>query len=314
MRLLALDDVFALVGLLAHEVDGVLEVTEHAVLVAPAVIAMTMVAVENTRGGCADLLGSLEPTRGDAMRQLFQLDAHTLHGLEAVAALERLSFLGVDYEHPRAGLFGGDLLNPGLGRACLLARSNADRTFDPGTGRALDVVEHLAAAAPVATDHVAVALPAQQIEVVARHHAAIADEHHTFEPEALLQIAQHLGHGHGIAPVAFKHVVSNRPAVDQDQPDQHLRVARLVVAAVAILAGAWRAGALEIGRGQIVEHHVDLEREQVAQGDKQRVFDLQLAFEQLIEGAIPALELPHLDPHPRGCAVSSHRANPCSLP
>src|SRR5579864_714543 len=163
MRLLALDDVFSLVGLLAHEVDGVLEEAEYAVLIAPVVITMTVVAGENACGGRADLLGRLEPPGSDAMRQLFEPCTHTLHGLAAVAELEGLSFLGVDHEHPHAGLFGGDLLNPGLGRACLFTRGDADWTFDPGTGRALDVVEHLAAAAPVATDHVAVTLRAQQI-------------------------------------------------------------------------------------------------------------------------------------------------------
>jgi hypothetical protein len=55
--LLGLDDVLALVGLLAREVDGMLEEAEDAVLVSPFVIAMTMIARENAGGGGPDLLG-----------------------------------------------------------------------------------------------------------------------------------------------------------------------------------------------------------------------------------------------------------------
>ena len=102
------------------------------------------------------------------------------------------------------------------------------------------------------------ALFAYESKVVARHHAAIADEHHALEPEALLKVIEHLGDRLGIAPVAVKDVVSDRPAIDHNEADQHLRIARLAVPAVAIGALLGRAMAFEIGRGQIVEHHVNL--------------------------------------------------------
>ena len=140
---------------------------------------------------------------------------------------------------------------------------------------------------------------AQVIEVLARHHAAIADEHDPLEPEALLEITENFGNGLGIAPVTGKHVMRDRPAVDHDQADQNLPVARLAVAAVAVAAELGRSLALEIGRGQIVEHHVDPQREQIAQPHKQRLLDLRLARQQLVERAIPLLELAHLDAHPR---------------
>jgi hypothetical protein len=123
----------------------------------------------------------------------------------------------------------------------------------------LDVVEHLAAAAAIAADDVAMAVFAYQSKVVARHHAAVADEHHALEPEALLKIIQHLGDRLGVAPIAIKDVVSDRPAIDHDQADQHLRVARLAVPAVATSALLGRPLALKISRRQIVEHHVDLQ-------------------------------------------------------
>ena len=92
-------------------------------------------------------------------------------------------------------------------------------------------------------------------------------------------------------------MMSDRPTVDQNQTHQHLPVARLAIAAVAIGAKLGGSLALEIGRGQIVEHHVDPQREQVAQRQIKRMLDLRLALEQLIERAIPLLQLPRRYPH-----------------
>jgi hypothetical protein len=58
------------------------------------------------------------------------------------------------------------------------------------------------AAPAVTADNVAMAVFAQVVEVLAGHHAAVADEHDALEPEALFEITQHVGHRLGIAPVA----------------------------------------------------------------------------------------------------------------
>jgi hypothetical protein len=163
----------------------------------------------------------------------------------------------MDNKNPHARLLRGDLLHQRLWRRRRLARPDADWTFDPRAGCALDVVEHLAAAAAIATDDIAVAMFAHESKVAARHHAAVADEHHAIEPEALLKIVEHFGDRFGIAPIAVKDMVSDRPAIDHDQADQHLRIA-LAVPAVAMGALLGRPSALEIGRSQVVEHHVDL--------------------------------------------------------
>src|ERR1700730_4113803 len=52
----------------------------------------------------------------------------------------------------------------------------------PGVGRALDIIEHLAAAPAIAADDVAMTAATQISEVLARHHAAIANEHDALEP------------------------------------------------------------------------------------------------------------------------------------
>jgi len=163
----------------------------------------------------------------------------------------------------------------------------------------LDIVEHLTTAAAIAAHNVAMTIAAQVFEVLARHHAAVADKDDAFEPEALLEIAQNIRDRFGIAPIALEHMMSDRPAVDQNQTNQHLRVSRLAIAAVAMGAHLGRSSALKIGRGQIVEHHVDLKRKQVAQPHKQRVLDLRLAREQLVERAIPLLQLSRRHAHAR---------------
>ena len=88
---------------------------------------------------------------------------------------------------------------------------------------------HLAAAAPIAADDIAVAMFAHGSKVVARHHTAIADEHHALEPEELLKVIAQLGDRLGIAPIAVKDMESDRPAIDHNEADQHLRIARLAV-------------------------------------------------------------------------------------
>src|SRR5215831_17573199 len=218
-RLLGLDDVFALVSLLAREVEGMLEEAEDAVLTSPVVITMTVIARQNPPRGRADLLGRLEAAFSDTALQLLKSGAHARHRLVALATLIGLTFFGMDDEHPHPGRLRGDLLNQRFRWRRLLARRDAERTFDPRTGRALDIVEHLAAAPAIAADDVAMAMATQQIEVIARHHAAVADEVHALEPKTSLEIAQHLGHRLGVAPVALEDVMGERPAVDQDQAD-----------------------------------------------------------------------------------------------
>ena len=54
----------------------------------------------------------------------------------------------------------------------------------------------------------------------------------------------------------------------------------------------------EVGGGEVVEHQIDLEGEQVAQAQEQLFLDRRLQHQQLVQGAIPALQLAEADPHP----------------
>ena len=226
-----------------------LEEAEHAVRARPVVIAMAVIFAEDAGGRSADLGLRLEPAGGDAPLKLYEPCPHAFHGFDALGALEGGPLLGVDDEHPHAWLLGDHLLNHCLGRLSLLACGDAAAARDPRSGRALDIVEHFAATPAIATNNVAVPTATQIIEVLARHHAAVADEHDALEAEARFEIAHNLCDRLGVAPVAGKDVMGDRPAVDHDETNQHLPVARLAVAAVTMGAEIGRPLALKLGRG-----------------------------------------------------------------
>ena len=93
-------------------------------------------------------------------------------------------------------------------------------------------------------------------------------------------------------------MMGDRPARDHHHADDHLHVLRLAVAAVAVLGEVVRAGALEVGTGDVVEHQVGLEAEEVAEAVVERHFDLVLGRVELIEGAVPGVELAGMDADP----------------
>src|SRR5947209_2590653 len=134
----------------------------------------------------ADLFSRCEPARGNSPLELLKLAAHAIHCFDALCPLERQALIGVNDKHTDTGSGSGNFLNQRLWCERLLAGGNPDRAFDPGAGGALNIVEYLAAAAAIATHHVAVPAGPQLIKVLAGHHASVADQDHAFDPEALL--------------------------------------------------------------------------------------------------------------------------------
>ena len=75
-------------------------------------------------------------------------------------------------------------------------------------------------------------------------------------------------------------------------------VVRLAIAAVAVLGEAGRPGALEVGAGDVIEHQVRLEAEQVAEAVIKSHLDALLGGHELIEGSVPGLQLAKVDTNP----------------
>src|SRR4051794_26858296 len=98
--------------------------------------------------------------------------------------------------------------------------------------------------------------------------------------------------------IARPDMMGDRPARDHHHADDHLHILRLAVAAVVVLGELVRARALEVGTGDVVEHQVGLEAEEVAEAVVERHFDRVLGRVELIEGAIPGVELAGMDADP----------------
>src|SRR4051812_28480159 len=95
--------------------------------------------------------------------------------------------------------------------------------------------------------------------------------------------------------IARPDVVGDGPARDHHHADDHLHILRLAVTAVAVLGEVVRAGTLEVGAGDVVQDHVRLEAEEVAGPVEQRDFDAFFGRVELVEGAVPSVELPGVD-------------------
>ena len=88
-----------------------LEEAENPVLIAPVVVAVTMMTSQDGGGSGADLLGRFQLSAGDAARQLVELAPHAIHGLDALRLLERQALLGMNDKHADTGFVRGDFLN-----------------------------------------------------------------------------------------------------------------------------------------------------------------------------------------------------------
>src|ERR1700721_1715363 len=98
--------------------------------------------------------------------------------------------------------------------------------------------------------------------------------------------------------IASPNMMGNRPARNHGHADDHLDVLRLAGAAVAVLGKVVRAGAFEVGACDVVEHQLGLEAEEVSESMVERHLNLLLGGMELIEGAIPSIELARMDTDP----------------
>src|ERR1700757_2676024 len=123
--------------------------------------------------------------------------------------------------------------------------------------------------------------------------------------------------------------MGNRPAFDHHQPHLHLAVARFAIAAVSKVSQTRWPASLKISARQVVEDHLHLKVEQIAQPAKEFHFDTFFARQQLVERAIPFLEPVEVYPYSTllfpasqnplsitstDKSLSSHCASACSLP
>ena len=151
------------------------------------------------------------------------------------------------------------------------------------------------------------------LQIILSDHASIADEDQPAEPEPPVQV----GHGlldRGVVDLVTRpDVMRDRPARDHHHRDDHLDILRLAIPAVAVLGEIGRPGALEVGAGDVVEHQLGLEAEQIAEAVIEGQLDLFLGGCELIEGAVPGLELLKMNPDPLVLVPARHKPPPLTV-
>src|SRR5271166_173455 len=90
----------------------------------------------------------------------------------------------------------------------------------------------------------------------------------------------------------------DRPASHHHHPDNHLGVVRLFVSAVAVSGEVDWSSTLEVGAGDVVEHQVRLEAEEVTEAVIEGQLDLFLGVQELIERAVPGFQLAEVNADP----------------
>src|SRR5512135_3502062 len=129
-------------------------------------------------------------------------------------------------------------------------------------------------------------------------HAPIADEDNPTELEAFPQVIDDFLNRGMINTVTLPGMMGDRPARHHHHADDHPHVLGFAVAAVAVLGEVVWAGALEVGTGDVVEDQLGLEAEEVAEAVVECHFDPVLGREELVEGAVPGVELAGMDADP----------------
>ena len=120
------------------------------------------------------------------------------------------------------------------------------------------------------------------IDPRAGQHAAVADQHHVAQPEALLQLGDLRGHGGWIGGVAFEYLDRDRTTIrGTQQADHQLRPVAAAVSAVTVTC-QWTAAAFEIGRCHVVEH----ERAVLEVAPCELVFDEALLAAEPVQGGV----------------------------
>jgi hypothetical protein len=101
-----------------------------------------------------------------------------------------------------------------------------------------------------------------------------------------------------INTVSGPHVMGDRPAANHHHANHDLNIVRLAIATVTVFGEVFGARTLEVRARNVVKDQVWLEAKEVAEAVVQRHFDLFLGLVQLIERAIPGVELAGVHPHP----------------
>ena len=156
-------------------------------------------------------------------------------------------------------------------------------------------------------------LGCDRFKIVMSDHASITNEHKALEPEALVQVANRFLYCPVVHLVACPDVMGDRPAGHHHNPDDHLDIVRLAIPAIAVLGEVGWSGTLEVGAGNVIEHQVGLEAEQVAETVIKSQLDPSLGGHELIERSIPGFQLAEVNADSLGLVPAGNEPSAPSI-
>src|SRR5262249_30202911 len=121
--------------------------------------------------------------------------------------------------------------------------------------------------------------------------APVPDEHDTAETKSCVQVANDVLNGRVVHAVPRPNVMRNRPTRDHHHAHNDLDIVWLAVSAVTVFGNLLGSGTLEVSAGDVVEHQIGPEAEEITQAMVQRHLDSLFGPVELIERAIPGLQL-----------------------
>jgi hypothetical protein len=112
-------------------------------------------------------------------------------------------------------------------------------------------------------------------DVVGAEHAAIGHQHGISQSEAALQLLGHRLQGGDVHRRAREDAVGDgQPLLGDRQPDHDLGAVAAMIAGVAVLGQFAGSVALEVGRGEVVEHQLQRQAEEIGEADEEPVLEL----------------------------------------
>ena len=266
----------------------------------PCIRAITRIALHDSSRGGGDLLGLLQGARGHPLLERLQLPAGSVHRLSPQRLLGGAPFVGIDDDPAHPGDPGRDSLRPRARRVRLsFPGVDAHRTVDPlGLGDGIEPPVQRRVAPPLGPDEEPPPLGGECPPVRFGDPAPIADEDEPLELEPLAEVGDGVLPGAVVEAIAGPGVRGDRPARDHHHADDDLDVVRRAVPAGAVVGEVHRPCPLEGGAGEVGEHQLRLEAEEVAGAVIEGHFDPVRGGDELIAGAIPGVPLPGRDADP----------------
>ena len=247
------------------QVHGMFKEFKSPIIKFPSEITMPLMSLHG-RSAAAPIPPIFQLALGHALLHAKQFLPRSFHRLFTLALFVLPAFVRIDHKHAQRFFVAGHFLHACSRWVSSFARRNSQRTSEPSVfldglqpfvqlGRC--VVASVQPDNHVCRPSTSRGSPRSPCRDRRRRRSA--------QGKARLQIRNNLLHRRRVETVACPYVMRDRPTPHHHQANHHLHVLLLAIAAVTVLREVLRAGPFEIGAGDVEEHQVRLQTEQIAQ-------------------------------------------------